>query len=1315
MDPFSKPRNRRTNQGYNRVGAGPEYEGVPNADGSLMEYSKAPYSRGTISTLIGMTALIGAIAVTGLVIASILAGSNFIKQGSSPMFDNIKVSGTVNTTTLLSESIGFGSVDVQNLTTVNHTSTTIDTGHLNANDVWVNSVNSTTVSTETVSATSVNTTTVSSDTVNATTVSTETVMTNNVMHNVLSVTTNDTMPATHSHILLEGGAVVVTLPAFPLTEFKGKTFSVCNSDSAERKLVLPDGNYWLPNTYFTQILFNEGQCCATFSVTDENHVHLVGDQDNRCFSFCTSDGLFCVDPQRPGQTNAFSGMWAKGSAGTPYVTLGLNNGAGTVIEFETAGPYPPPPFHLNTRIYCGTGVDDVAECTDPDIEMPDQSAAVPVGDDARTPRLPMVYTNEFTLDGGDVAFGGLISAFGGNGTFVLEMQENEQTIISEEDNTAWNGGVFSVFKWEKLNHRPTIRHYGPSEVTNNVNVNDIAFQLRSILRLRHGIEGYAGNTGEVEGFIGLAASRDLMETLISDGISRDTELFSIQNTKHGVNPATGAESLTTIRAVAPHGITPFSTVSFSGFQDTWSVLNTGTYKVALTGLTNYQTETANLYTDYHADPAQSTVKFTFNIVFDSAGFPDEFNGTAVVHVSHGPATPAMEYREFMDAAYYWSSETTKQSLHNNFRQYYNPAATGAPFFVHNTFEEFQNTISTTVPTGVSSGRFLTGFRLREQASIFYLNPTTQSGSSFTFVAREYLPVNDPFLVDALNDFPNPGGVYNKFIMRNYLEEEWVPYWKQVGAPDPSNPLQVLSSFFNSPGDGSVGRSFDGVVYPFDAIAPVGENYLSINTPQNCIPGSPLPFSCGAGGGPYTGFPGFVNDQFKETFFFGLVNRNFTDGRNIGYVRIADTVQFEPLVAMYSYDMRPEDAEDSPRYHRESLARILAPMMRKIVTEWECDRVILDIRGNGGGLIAISKVMAEFFGDDQDVLGARIIAPNFDDFTNPIDGTTLDPARTLKKNQDKIAQNTRLFKDYNEAVNPGTRITDGYVAILTDVSSASGGDLFPNHFVGENEDNQMGVGVQSFLFGEVDGRTMGAGSGNLPLPVSGLSPRLKALDTYPFPSVLVRCENGIGGFIHPSNRTTFTRSPGLACSPGTSVTGLAGGNCFPNTYEHTVHYDLGFVTPHPDPRLPNDNRIDPIPTDADTWRGRWEEDVIRTLSALPLPVKKKQIAVPVKAKHAYSVKRVPGMACDSSVQARNVSHTHPAFDVNFDLDNSEWADAEEFLALNRGSAARLLQWTASELSHNGFCQNQETGHIEMVDSKIAMMPNVAVKHRHFQKK
>jgi hypothetical protein len=95
MDPFSKPRNRRTNQGYSRVGA-PEYEGVPNADGSLMEYSKAPYSRGAISTLIGMTALIGAIAVTGLIIASILAGSNFIKQGSSPMFDNIQVSGNVD-------------------------------------------------------------------------------------------------------------------------------------------------------------------------------------------------------------------------------------------------------------------------------------------------------------------------------------------------------------------------------------------------------------------------------------------------------------------------------------------------------------------------------------------------------------------------------------------------------------------------------------------------------------------------------------------------------------------------------------------------------------------------------------------------------------------------------------------------------------------------------------------------------------------------------------------------------------------------------------------------------------------------------------------------------------------------------------------------------------------------------------------------------------------------------------------------------------------------------------------------------------------
>jgi len=168
-----------------------------------MEYSKAPYSRGAVSALIGTTALIGVVAVIGLIIASILAGSNFIKQGSSV------------------------------------------------------------------------------------------VMTNNVMHNVLSVTTNDTMPATHSHVLLEGAALVVTLPSFPLTAFKGKTFSVCNSDSVERKLVLPDGNYWMPNTEFTQILFNAGQCCVTFSVTDENRVHIVGDVDNKCFTFCSSDGSKC--------------------------------------------------------------------------------------------------------------------------------------------------------------------------------------------------------------------------------------------------------------------------------------------------------------------------------------------------------------------------------------------------------------------------------------------------------------------------------------------------------------------------------------------------------------------------------------------------------------------------------------------------------------------------------------------------------------------------------------------------------------------------------------------------------------------------------------------------------------------------------------------------------------------------------------------------------------------------------------------------------------------------------------------------------------
>jgi len=1314
MDPFSKPRNRRTNQGYNRVGAGPEYEGIPNADGSVMEYSKTPYSRGTISTLIGMTALIGVIAIVGLIIASILAGSNFIKQGSSPMFDSITVSGTVNTTTLLSESIGFGSVDVQNLTTVNHTSTTIATGHLNADNVWVNSVNSTTVSATTVSATNVNSATVSTETVsatsvNATTVSTTTVMTDNVMHNVLSVSTNDTMPATHGHVLLEGVAVVVTLPAFPLTAFKGKTFTVCNSDNTDRKLVLPDGNYWLPNTYFTQIFFNEGACCVTFSVTDENRVHIVGDRDNRCFSFCTADSLFCVDPQRPDETSVFGGWWGARTPGPVLSGIGgFSDRLHSVIRAEVQGPYPAPPYHFNLRVYCGTGRTDVAECTDPDMRAPSPGNVDPSTNN-REVRQGVFMVDSTTMAINDVFFDGILDAFGTNNTLTFYLEEDEKTMVLQFTNALVIPSVQN-FVLEKMSP-PKIRGYGALALEDTMSVNDLAFQLRSLRNIREQLGGEAGKNGGTDGYIGYAASNELLETLISDGVSRNANIYSVRSTIHPNTPATGTELLTTIRTTVPHGVSPFSTVSFSGFTGAWSVLNTGDYKVVMTGLSDYETDINNDFVDYHVDPAQSSIKFELNIVFDSSGMFNNFTGTPVIHVSHGPVTSSMEYREWCDVAVYWMHESLTQSLHNIFRQFYDPVLSAAPFFVHNTFAEFQNAMDT-----VSSVRGAKFTRTTEQASEFYINAARNIGGSPSIgKTRGYVPVNDPYLGNLLNDVQDPTGIYDRFVMMNYLEEVHVPYWKQVGAPDPTNGFQILSSFINAPGDGSTGRSFEGTTAPFGDLPPAGYSFLHPDAPQNCEPGTPLPFSCifGIPGG-YGVLPPHIVKNFQEDFFFGLVNQNFTDGRKIGYIRLRDMQQGDVPGLMNIYDMLPDDLPDSPRFTDETLARVTAPMMYKMVTEWECDRVILDIRSNNGGFPHMARVLSHAFGDDQEGFGNRFVTTNNDDFS-----VVLDPFTFRKTDAQEVMKSRQyMFRSYASAANPGTTVSDGYVAILTDIASASGGDMFPNYFVGENEDKQLGTGVQSFLFGEVDGRLLGSTGPTVALPVSGTGSRIMAGGTYPFPIAYSAVENGGLLYVHAkSNRTSMVRSPGLACSAGTSVSGRSGGNCFSNLYEDTVHYDLGYVTPHPDPRLPNDNRVDPIPSDPDTWRGRWEEDVIRTLSALPLPVKKKRDAtqsVPQLIRHERTISVVPAMACTVSDNvSKRTSHHEFAVDIDMTyIDDGLYATTGIDKA--KLEISKLYNWFNMERSHGGFCQDTVTGNIKLVDAKLKMMPNITVHRALFNK-
>lgn len=191
-------------RGFNRNDG---YDVLPNSDETVKMYSRVSPSNTAFNWLVAATVLVGAVAITALLIGS----TGYYGLGSNPTFDSINVKGVVNssevnTGEISSESIGFGSVDVENLTTTDHTSQTITSDHVNA-------------------------TTVSSNLVDANQVTSPTVMTDRIMYNILEVVENGELSDSHTtyHLSNASIAINVTLPS-DLTPMIGKRIKICNAD-----------------------------------------------------------------------------------------------------------------------------------------------------------------------------------------------------------------------------------------------------------------------------------------------------------------------------------------------------------------------------------------------------------------------------------------------------------------------------------------------------------------------------------------------------------------------------------------------------------------------------------------------------------------------------------------------------------------------------------------------------------------------------------------------------------------------------------------------------------------------------------------------------------------------------------------------------------------------------------------------------------------------------------------------------------------------------------------------------------------------------
>jgi hypothetical protein len=186
---------------------------------------------------------------------------------------------------------------------------------------------------------------------------------------------------------------------------------------------------------------------------------------------------------------------------------------------------------------------------------------------------------------------------------------------------------------------------------------------------------------------------------------------------------------------------------------------------------------------------------------------------------------------------------------------------------------------------------------------------------------------------------------------------------------------------------------------------------------------------------------------NSNVFFGFVNQSRTKENRVGYIYFSDFVFYNN-----SYG-----TDENPNYY---VYLLIGTIMNYLITTYKIEDVIFDIRGNGGGFTNFAFTVACSVGGKRNYFNATI-----DPTGNPCnpdlyraDYPCIDPAE-----MEKIIPNSVLY---------GTPQRTANVIIIDDINAASMGDVFPNQFIGDKGDGDLGNYTKAYIVGNIDGRLSG---------------------------------------------------------------------------------------------------------------------------------------------------------------------------------------------------------------------------------------------------
>jgi len=394
-----------------------------------------------------------------------------------------------------------------------------------------------------------------------------------------------------------------------------------------------------------------------------------------------------------------------------------------------------------------------------------------------------------------------------------------------------------------------------------------------------------------------------------------------------------------------------------------------------------------------------------------------------------PVTPATEYSELVAAVHDLYSFTGRHT-HKVFRPYRDRTT----LRIYKTFQDLQDGLNINRAVRIPiqpRGRAVT------RASANYVDYSYISGSTVPAI-----PSNDPTGMN-LND-PK---FEHSIDINNYYDPEntYNIYWALDGPEIPGAPV--------------TGQRLLDV-----SEALVGPYYKN--------PGSKFIFTVSKFGEAPADPKWSIYGDYEPILLFGLLDINKTCGEKVGFISLLDNYGIDGTFWASLF----EDFSPGVPSSMGPLGDCFATVMEKI-NSFGVDKLIIDDRGNIGGLETVVGALASF-------IGAKRPAQSFvigfaDNGNQPFERLqTIQNRANFIGMQNFINNSGTLFNDifavkYPNSMFKGTADKPKRVIFLTDINAGSAGDDNPHYFRNTLADDPSDLGdyVYCDIVGDIDGRVI----------------------------------------------------------------------------------------------------------------------------------------------------------------------------------------------------------------------------------------------------